>query len=152
MTRRLVNPPTATRVAGDFILRPVELPGREFVTLQAPWPVRGRRRSVHDRFVRITPKEGATEADVDDVARWCQADGCLGIKRLPIPRPNLISADKAREVIDALDDLSGEHHNTTVTNVVLELVEQSTLDPSLKPLLLQYCKDTLEDSDVPDDD
>lgn len=156
MARRLVNPPrpfpTATRIAADYLIRPVDLDSIEFVTVSIPRTKRGERPTVKGKFVRVAPRVGATEAQVQEFVRWAEADGAKGIKVLAIPRPDVISADKAREVMEAIDDLTGENRNNTISTVVAELVEQSTISDELKPLLLQYCQTTLEESDVPDDD
>lgn len=157
MARRRINPelpfdPAATRVAANFIMRPVELPGVELVTLRAPRPTKKSMPKVKGRFVRIHPREGATDSQVEELVRWCQANGALGIKRLPIPKSDVISAKQRQEVIETIEELAGESNHNTMKSVVVELVEQSSIDASLKAELLEYCQTTLEDCHVSDED
>lgn len=157
MARRLVKP-TAIRIAvtqslaGDFTIRGIELPSVEFVTMQCPRKGQTKRKTVRGRYVRIIPRVGATEEQVQELVHWCEADGAKGVKVLAIPREDVLTADKVHEVTEALNDLTGDRYGV-VTGVVTELVEQSTVAEKLKPELLRYCQAVLEESnDASDDD
>jgi hypothetical protein len=142
--RRVVEAPTATRVAADgveFITCFVKS-DIKFHTYKVPASV-GAVRLFKNSIVRIQPAENAKPEDVERARQVLIESGALAVKVLPTPRDSTVTIKDATEALRSIDE--GRRH-LEVEKLVVKMASKTSLGPEMRSRLVELCKQLLADS------